>query len=214
MIDVVIPVNARNAEHVALYTIPDLADATDIPLRFIVAARGGVKSDWNVVRETLSSMRDKEGLHYGLMVRDRVVTCPSRAVDDAIHPKTGNQLKHQYVLILRPEVSIIDKEWFGKMVSPLQRAPYVGGVFLPDEFGGSSTLVPHSMNEGNKLYPVKGVLTTRAHIEMLSDSDAGSKELQYDDFLQKAIVASGCARWMHAGVRFKVNDGAAWHTQG
>ena len=209
MIDVVIPANPRNSQHVALHPIPKLAEVTTIPLRFIVAARGGQKSDWNVVREALNSMRDAGGLHYGLMLRDRVVTSPSKAVDAAVHPKSGH-IKHDYVLILRPEVSITDKEWFGKMVSPLQRAPYVGGVFLPAEFE-SSAIVPHSLNENNKIYDTRGVLTTRTHIEMVGDSDEVSSSQNYDEFLQKAIVRSGATRWMHCGVRFKVDNGATWY---
>lgn len=212
MIDVVIPANPRNAWHVALHTIPELAAVTTIPLRFIIAARGGQKSDWNVVRESLNSMRDMGGIHYGLMLRDRVVTSPSKAVDAAVHPKSGH-IKHDYVLILRPEVSVTDKEWFGKMVSPLQRAPYVGGVFLPDEFSGSTAIVPHSLNENNRVYGTRGVLTTRAHIEMVGDSDDVLAVQNYDEFLQKAIVRSGAVRWMHAGVRFKVDNGATWYQE-
>ena len=211
MIDVVIPANPRNAEYVAL-SITKLAEITTIPLRFVVAARGGVRSDWNVIRETLSSMRDVSGLHYGLMLRDRVVTSSAKAVDGAINTKTGH-VKHEYILILRPEVSITDKEWFGKMVSPLQRAPYVGGVFLPDEFVTSAT-VPHSLNEASRRYTTRGVLTTRAHIQMVGDIVITPECGFYDDFLQSAIVRAGAVRWMHCGVRFKVDNGATWTEEG
>jgi hypothetical protein len=209
MIDCIIPANPRNAAHVALHTIPELADSTDIPVRFIVSARGGLKTDWDVVRQSLNSLRDQEGLHYGIMMRERMLGSPAVAVDAVANPRTG-LIKHEYVLVLRPEISISDKDWFSKMVAPLQKAPYVGGVFLPAEPSGSSTLVPNSLNENNRIYETSGFLTTKTHLEMVGGNPIVPSVRNYDEFFQMALVSAGAVRWMHSGVRFRVDYGATW----
>lgn len=210
MIDVVIPCNPSNASQVALNTISELADSTTIPLRFIVAARGGSKEDWKLMRDGLDVLRDKDGLHYGLMARERIMGTEAQAVFDVLSPG-ANLLKHEYVMIIRPEVCIRDSQWFDKMVGPIQKAPYVGGVFLPSEFSGSSTLVPHTLNEATKLYGTRGVLTTKTHIEMVGNKAPSQSVKHYDTFLQAALVQAGAVRWMHCGVNFKVLHGATWN---
>lgn len=206
MIDVIIPAKPENASHVVFQTLTGLADNTDIPLRIIVSAQGGTKDDWELVRQFLDTLRCEQEMHYGLMLRERHVFGPLRAVADAVE-----HVKHDYVLVIRSEVVLKDSQWFAKMVSPLQRAPYVGGVFLPYLFSGSSTLDPNSLNDQSSIYQTSGVLTTRAHLEMVNASKAfGGNGEEFDTWFQTRVVQHGCTRWMHSGVNFKRNNEAAW----
>ena len=204
MIDVLIPVNPDNAPNVVFNAMADLADHTDVPLRFIVCAQGGVKSDWKVVRDFLDCLRDDRGMHYGLMAHERKLGTPLSAVLQGL-----DLIKHEDVLIMRPEVVITDDQWFDKMVGPLRKAPYVGGVFLPSEFSGSATLDPHSLNDQSEIYATSAVLTTRAHLEMVKPIWVGDVE-EFDILFQAELVKAGSIRWMHCGVRFQIHNASTW----
>ena len=202
MIDVIVPVNERIAANAVFNCLAELADNTDIPLRMIVCGQGGTKTDWTVVRDFLDTLRDEQGLHYGLFVHERKKSKPADCVRQGL-----GLIKHEYVFVLRPDVLIRDNQWFSKMVAPIQKAPYVGGVFLPAEFSGSATLPPNPLMENSEIYPTSAVLTTRAHIEF---SGAHYRGDFFDQSFQSGLVTAGSVRWIHPGVRFEVHRASAW----
>ncbi len=203
MIDVIVPLHYRNAVQAAMYTLPAIADSTDVPIRFIIAGRGGASDDWEIIRTFLDSLRDEEGLHYGLLATEAAVGNSWQAVNGVL-----DLIKHDYVFIMRSNIRLKDKLWFGKMNSPIMIAPYVGGVFLPPVFQGSATLDPNPINEPTRIYESPAFLTTRAHIEMTRPMPNGNS---FCSEFQARLVAQGATRWSHPGVNFEVmNESASW----
>lgn len=206
MIDVIVPVHYKNATQTCFGCLTHLADNTDVPLRFIVAGRGGARDDWDIVRDYLDTLRDSEGLHYGLLSTDSAVGNDWSAVSGVL-----DLVKHNHVLVIGSHVLVNDKLWFSKMQAPITQAPFVGGVFLPAEFSGSSTLEPHPLNDIHDIVDSSAVLTTRAYLEMTRPSTPGDKFIPQ---FQRALLSTGANRWSHPGVHFEVRSESAHWPQG
>lgn len=203
MIDAIIPIHYKNATQAVFGCLTQLADNTDVPIRFIIAGRGGTSDDWNVVRDFLDTLRDQEGLHYGLLSTDSAVGNDWSAVAGVL-----SLIKHDHVVILGSDVLMNDALWFMKMRAPINQAPFVGGVFLPPEFSGSSTLEPHPLNDIHDIVESRVMLTTRAYIEMARPMMAGETFIGQ---FQRAIIKAGANRWSHPGVNFEVrSEPANW----
>lgn len=205
MIDCIVPVHHSFAHKAAMDTIPALADVTDVPVRFIISARGGTTDDWHIVRHLLDSLRDEEGLHYGLMSRSARVGTMFDAVSDVL-----DSIKHDHVFIMQPQVRIKDKMWFAKMLKVRTHAPYVGGVFLPSESFESAALDPVPLSEPTRIYETSAVLTTRDHLEMVRPIHANRNQQTFEEAFQSSIVRFGSERWSHPGVVFNNVAQANW----
>lgn len=203
MIDVIVPVH-YTAVTESLQCLRALADLTEFPIRFIVAARGGAREDWDRIRWFLDELRTENERHYGLMTREHGDGSMFDSVVDAY-----DHIKHDYVFITRPEVIMRDRNWFSKMQAPIKLAPYVGGVFLPPVPSGSSTLDPNPLPDTNSIYETMGVLTTRPHIEMTRPL-IGNPTGNFETAFQRGLLQAGATRWSHPGINFRIQHAAAW----
>ncbi|MEE8518706.1 MAG: hypothetical protein V3S98_06240 [Dehalococcoidia bacterium] len=203
MIDVIVPVHYQNVTQAVFGCLTHLADHTDVPLRFIIAGRGGARDDWEMIRDWLDQLRDEAGLHYGILATDSAIGNNWAAVAGVL-----DMIKHDHVFICNSSVLINDDLWFTKMRAPINQAPYVGGVFLPAKFGGSSTLEPHPLNDIHDIVDSAALLTTRAYIQMASPMPPGDS---FSEQFQRALIPSGATRWSHPGVNFEVrSESANW----
>lgn len=196
MIDVIIPVQYSQVPILVGKCMPALQEKTNIPLRFIISGMGGSYDDWEPIRNMLDSMRDEREMHYGLLSHDTT----SRTEWDAV---TGvlDLIKHNFVLVIHPEIQITDKNWFNKLHAPIRLAPYVGGVWITDEPLNSSTLEPNPILDTNKALQGKAYLTTRPHIEMCRPF---RKYSSFSETFQDGILKNGATRWVAPGVTYTV----------